>query len=85
VSLAKFLSSQQFVILGLLIVKIKKTTSVLLVGSLITGLRLYNLVILRSQILGNYVANIENDFATSGVSHGDQLILLENQTFKSTC
>ncbi|MCD2259499.1 hypothetical protein [Psychroserpens luteolus] len=50
---------------------------------LILGTIFYNSYFPKFLITGKYVANIEDEFATFGVSNGDQLILNEDGTFQS--
>ena len=50
---------------------------------LILGTIFYNSYFSKFLITGKYIAYIENDFATFGISNGDQLILKEDGTFLS--
>lgn len=57
--------------------------SFIIVAVLVFGTIFYNSFFPKFLITGQYIANIEDEFATFEVANGDQLILNEDGTFQS--
>lgn len=61
--------------------KLRKTKIILLASFILVTL--YNTIFPRFLITGKYIASIDNEFATFGVAHNDQLMLNDDGTFHS--